>query len=127
MAYRGVPDSVDRERRQQSYVGARTIEARFPSSGTFAIELRFVDPDGVLTPSPFRQIYAPGMQAYFDLRCPLHDCTDGGFDIDRQVTAMLANPSVKRVGSATCSGSRPGTNGRQRCGLQLSFALTATD
>lgn len=128
MAYRPVAsEAAQRERREQSWLGAASISDKFPRAGRFALELHFADPAGALTPSPFRQLYEPSMQAFFDLRCPLHDCAGGGFHVNDQITAMLANPKLPRTGTATCAGTRTRSGVNQPCGLKVTFRLAADD
>ncbi|MDI3259354.1 MAG: hypothetical protein QJR02_06625 [Sinobacteraceae bacterium] len=122
----GIADSARRERREQLRAAAPSIAARFPHAGRFAVELEFRDPTGVLTPSPFRQIYEPTMPAYFDLRCPVHECS-GGFELHEAISAMLANHKLARSGVAACCGLRERNGAVQPCGLELSYALVFLD
>lgn len=121
------PDFAERDRRQQCYVSAGSIGAKFPKAGKFAVELSFTDPAGALRPSSYRQLYEPTMQAYFELRCPLHECMGGGFDVNTQIASMLANPSLSRTGTAACAGSRVAAGVKQRCNLQLKFVVAKED
>lgn len=122
-----IVDSARRERREQSRAAAPSIAARFPHAGRFAVELEFRDPAGALTPSPFRQLYEPSMQAYFDLRCPVHECSGGGFELHEAISAMLANRRLARRGVASCQGMRVHGGALRTCGLEVSYALIFLD
>lgn len=104
-----------------------SIADRFPKAGRFVLEFRLRDPSGLRTPSPYSQTYEPQMQAYFDLRCPLHDCRDGGFPLGNAVSAMLDNPRSARTGTATCGGDRLRSKGRSPCALEMTYTLVALD
>jgi hypothetical protein len=128
MAYRApVIDTVDRDRRQQRYANAPAIAERFPKAGAFAIDMRFEDPAGSQKPATFRQIYLPQMQAYFDVRCPLPECSGGGFDLDSAVASALGRAGHGASGTAQCAGARSGPDGRQRCDLLLHYTVSAAD
>lgn len=124
MAYRSnLADVIVREHRQRAYLAAPSIAARFPDAGPFAIELEFHDPTGALRPSPFRRIFAPSMQAFFEQPCPIHECGGGGYDLGEEISAMLTDKRRSRTGVARCAGSRAQKNGGDRCGLELRFRL----
>ncbi len=116
--------AAETAQRQDAWLNAPTIAARFPRTGRFAISMRFRDPSGAAQPSPIRQIYEPSMRAHFEQRCPLRDCSGGGFDLNTSISSMLSNRGRSREAQVSCQGSR-GRAGE--CGLELSYSLTSLD
>jgi hypothetical protein len=115
----------ERNQRDEAWTNAPTIRDRFPRARRFAIAMTFRDPGGAAQPSPMRQLYEPSMRALFELRCPLRDCTGGGFDLNAPITSMLSSDRQPRSGRAACRGSRGRTGGE--CQLELSYSLIPAD
>ena len=107
---------------QDAYRAAPSIAARFPKVGEFALELDFHDPTGALSPSSFRRVFAPSMQAFFSVPCVARDCIKGGFDLGAPVSGMLSDARAPRTATARCHGRRAKTD--SPCGLELRFRLT---
>jgi len=121
---RAILPTAERERREEARLNAPRISDRFPKAGRFAIAMSFRDPSGTAQPSPMRHIFGPSMQAYFEVRCPLRDCSGGGFELTPFVVAMLSRRGEARSGQSYCEGSR-GHQGA--CGLELTYTLTMLD
>ncbi|HZP11907.1 MAG TPA: hypothetical protein VFB36_05755 [Nevskiaceae bacterium] len=119
---RAAPAVSERHQRDEAWSAAPTIRERFPRARRFAIAMSFRDPHGAATPSPMRQLYEPSMRAIFEQRCPVRDCTGGGFDLNGSIRSMLSNDRLPRTGQAACRGSR--FRGGE-CGLELSYSLTS--
>ena len=114
---RGHP-AAGNQQREEAFRNSPTIAERFPRAGGFAIEMAFRDPRGG-TPSPRRQSYEPSMQAFFTARCPIRDCTGGGFDFNEAIQPMLSEAGAPRSGNAVCHGARSS----KPCDLELSWSL----
>lgn len=121
------PGLPEFQKRQSDWSSTPSIAERFPGAGRFALDFCLRDPSGLRTPSPFRQTYEPQMRAFFDLRCPLHDCRDGGFPLGKAVSHMLDEPRAGRTGTAVCTGERVRKGGRDACGLEMSWTLVALE
>ena len=122
---RAIVPAAERNQREEAWLKAPTIAERFPRARGFAIAMTFRDPSGAAQPSPMRQLYAPAMRAVFEQRCPMRDCTGGGFDLNASILAMLSNDRHPRTGNHTCRGSR-GRSGTD-CGIELSYSLVPTE
>jgi hypothetical protein len=122
---RGVLPASVRTEREEAWLNAPTIAERYPRARRFAIAMSFRDPTGAAQPSPIRQLYEPSMRALFEQRCPLRDCTGGGFDLNAPIRSMLMNDRQARSGTASCRGSR-GRAG-EACSLELTYSLADVD
>lgn len=117
------PGLPDFQKRQTEWSSTPTIAERIPGAGRFALDFKLRDPTGVRAPTPFRQSYEPHMRAFFDQRCPLHECKDGGFSLGATVLDMLSNPRVARSATAVCAGDRPRGGKKQACALEITYTL----
>jgi hypothetical protein len=64
------------------------------------------------------------MQAYFEIECPLRDCTGGGFDLTAPVGRFLSDRRAETSGKASCSGDRKRDGvADHRCNLQVTYQL----
>jgi hypothetical protein len=122
VSYRRAIPAAERDRREQERVNAPRIAERFPKVGRFAIAMTFRDPANASQPSPMRHIFAPSMQAHFEVRCPVRDCVNGGFELTPTIGAMLSRRTESRTAHASCSGSRGRVTGA--CGIELTYTLT---
>lgn len=120
----GVPEF---QKRQADWSSAASIAEQFPRAGSFSLDFRLRDPSGVRAPTPFKQTYEPQMRAYFDMRCPLHDCRDGGFPLSAPVLDMLRNPKAPRSGTAVCTGERLRNGKREPCALEITYTLVPVE
>jgi len=121
-------DLRERERRQTSYLAAPSLAALFPKLEELAVELRFVDPDGKVRPSPFTRIFVPDMQAFFEFQCPLRECSGGGFDLSREIPRALSKGATTDAAVVRCKGRRDRPSSDEKhCLLELKFELTVAE
>ncbi len=117
-----IADQRLRERRQQQYQAAPTLAQRFPKAGEMAVSLSFRDPDGKTVFSPYRQLYLPQMQAYFEVLCPFRDCSGGGFDLEPLIARHLRGGDSAPL-RLECEGRRSRPEGPSRCELALTVRI----
>ncbi len=121
------PHSVDlreREQRQRTYLAVPTIAKQFPALEELAVEMRFLDPEGKVHPSPGKRIFAPDMQAFFDFQCPMRECSGGGFNMTTIVPRALSGKSPTTTGKMQCKGQRQRVSGGSSpCLLELSYEV----
>lgn len=123
-----VIDQRQRELRQRSYQAAPSVAELFPDLEELAVELRFADPDGRVRPSPFKRIFVPDMQAFFEFQCPLRECSGGGFDLSRQIPQALEQGKTGDAAAIQCQGRRERASKEDRhCGLELRFELAVAE
>jgi hypothetical protein len=124
MAPKHIIAAQQRAARQQQ-IDASPVITDFRGVGEIGVELRFHDPEGKQTPSPRAVIYAGGMHAFFEFRCPLRECTGGGYDATAELQAALGKRRDGQAGKLTCSGTRArGGVKNQRCNLEMSYVLS---
>ena len=124
MAPKHIIAAQQRAARQQQ-IDAAPVISEYRGVGEVGIELRFHDPEGKQTPSPRGVVYAGGMHAFFDFRCPIHECTNGGYDATADLQAALGKQRDGHTGKLTCTGTRPrGGVKNQPCNLELKYVLT---
>jgi hypothetical protein len=119
-----VIESQKREQRQLQYLSAPALSKAFPAAKEFVIELRFVDPERKVRPSPHKRIFTPEMQAFFEFPCPLRDCTGGGFSLGREIAGSLTGRRTEASGVQTCQGKRKREGSKDAncgCGLELHY------
>jgi len=123
-----VIDQRQRELRQRSYQAAPSVAELFPALEELAVELRFVDPDGKVRPSPFTRIFVPDMQAFFEFQCPLRECSGGGFDLSQEIPRALGKGTSADHAVIRCKGRRDRPSSDEKhCLLELKFELTAAE
>ncbi len=129
MAHRSyMVDAQERERRQRNYLAAPVLRQKYPKIRELVVELSFSDPEGKVNPSPHKRRYSSEMQAYFEIECPLRDCTGGGFDLAADITKSLSAKHAESTGKSACTGDRKRDGvADHRCGLQLSYRVKVLD
>ena len=123
MAHRPyLADAQERERRQRLYLAAPMLGARFPKVRELVVEMSFADPEGKVHPSPHKRRFSAEMQAYFEIECPLRDCSGGGFDLGPEINRALSPRGGDGTGSMSCSGDRNSAAG-SRCNLEVRYRI----
>ena len=127
MAYKSTAADLGlRERRQRAYQAAAVLGDRFPKVSEIVIELRFAEPDGKPLMSPYHRVFAPDMQAFFDVQCPGRECSGGGFDLSDHVARAVSSSDSAATGTVKCMGRRPRPGAdTDRCHLALNFHIAA--
>ncbi len=117
-------DHQQREQRQRTYQAVATVAKQFPAVSEIAVELRFADQDGKRMASPYKRIFAPAMQAFFDFPCPIKECVGGGFNLSADIPAAVASKTEVTTGSHSCQGRRPRPEAKDaRCLLELKYEV----
>lgn len=118
----------ERDQRHQSYLAAPVLAEKYPGIEEVGIEMRFTDPERRLTPSPQRRTYMGDMRAYFDFLCPLKDCEDGGFALNKAILQSLSKAGPGRAGKMSCQGRRSrGSEKGRACELELEYRVVVLD
>ena len=121
------PDQRERELRQRAYLAAPLLAEQFPAVRELAVRMKFSDPEAKQRPQPYARVFAPDMHAFFQIQCPLRDCTGGGFDLTGAVPGALKRVHPVTRGSLTCEGHRKRHDARaSRCGLNMEFEVVTT-
>lgn len=117
-------DVREREQRQRTYQAVPTVAEQFPTLDELAVEMRFLDPEGKVHPSPSRRLFAPSMQAFFDFQCPMRECSGGGYNMTTIVPRALTGKNPVTTGKMQCKGQRQrvGT-GNSPCLLELTYEV----
>ena len=76
-----VLDERERDLRQRAYLAAPLLAKQFPAVQELAVRMKFNDPEGKEKPQPYARVFSPDMRAFFQVQCPLRNCTEGGFDL----------------------------------------------
>jgi len=124
MAPKHIIAAQQRAARQQQ-IDASPVITDYRGVGEVGVDLTFHDPEGKQTPSPRSVTYAGDMHAFFDFRCPLRECTGGGYDATAELQAALGKRHDGHKGKLTCHGTR-GRGGVKnvRCNLEMNYVLT---
>lgn len=121
------PHLVDAQRRlqrQQAYESVTTLSALWPELAEVAIKLHFTAAAGASPPMPYRQIFLPDMQAYFEFLCPNRSCSDGGFDLQREIERARNRRATESSGVLECHGQQRVVGGSEPCcPVRLNFAI----
>jgi hypothetical protein len=121
-----VIESQQREARQRLYTAAPVLGELHPSVKELVVELRFVDPENKVHPSPHKRIFVPDMQAFFEFHCPLKDCTGGGFSLSETIQGGLSGRRSEISGKLSCEGKRKRESSPDPCcRLELHYHATA--
>ncbi|TJY62801.1 hypothetical protein E4T66_03510 [Sinimarinibacterium sp. CAU 1509] len=116
------PRAIDprvRESRQRAYLSVPTLARQMPSISEIAVELRFMYETGQPFMSPYRQIFVPDMQAYFEFQCPDRDCSGAGFDMTPAISAAVRAGKEEISGTLKCRGSKS----RTPCSITLDYKV----
>lgn len=122
-------DLLQREQRQRRYSSAAPVSVEFPGVQELILELRFAGSENRSALSPYRQIFQPGMQAYFELPCPSRYCSGGGFDLHDVVADAVARAASDVGGISSgrlqCEGLRrqPGA-AADACPVEMLFSIS---
>jgi len=115
-------DSGDRLARQRAYAASPSIEALYPHLADVALELHFLFDTGIPYASPYKRLFVPAMQAFFEVSCPDRNCIGGGFSLFDAVARAAATPDRDLTTQLRCTGSI----GRQACSIRLRCVVTST-
>lgn len=122
-----VLDQRERDLRHRAYLAAPLLAEQFPAVRELAVRMKFNDPEGKEKPQPSARVFSPDMRAFFQLQCPLRDCTGGGFDLTSAVPVALKGSRPVTRGSFTCEGRRKRHSaGISRCGLAMEFEVVTS-
>lgn len=111
-----------REQSRRKRAAAGTLSNEFPTVELVRIELSFPVTTG---PAPAGQAHVmyPPAPAYFEFACPYGDC-DGGFDLNKVASSLMASSAPHAEGTVQCSGSRIGMS-RLPCSLHAHYRIAA--
>lgn len=110
---------------RQRQIESAPVIADYRGVEELGVALQFHDPEGKQTPSPRAVVYAGAVHAFFEFRCPLRECNNGGYDATADVQAALGKRRDGYSGRLTCSGTRPrGGLKNQPCNLEMSYVLS---
>ena len=101
---------------------AGSIADVLPGINHLAVNLTITGPDHEIEPSLNNRSFGPQSRAYFFFRCKNADCVDGGFDLQEDLLAAVAEGRNDLAGRRLCHGWRSADlAGQQKCYFELNF------
>jgi len=123
---------VHERRWWERYSRAEPIKDMYPKIKELTIRLRFPDPDPV-DPDPARRLsekvrnFGPHDTAFFEFKCPLIECVDGGFNLTDSVSQLIEKKQPESSGERICQGWQDEERiNKHRCLCKLNFTISAT-
>lgn len=105
---------------------AGTIATRYPHVRTVALELTFVDPDGLAETVTEALTREPKLPALFVFDCPYRECVGGGHDIDDAIDRALMERTREASGTHVCRGWQDASRiGKHRCQGEMRYVIGA--
>ena len=92
-----------KERLQQRMEGG-LVNAKFPEVASIIITMTY-NQKGIGKPMPRTINFAPDSFAFFKVDCLNKECVDGGFDLTREITAMVGKSKKTAKGELVCVGA----------------------
>jgi len=124
------PDVYEKQEqyRREAYRLASTMKQRHPRLVSLSIDMNFkADEDWKSDPKSQQETYGPDSKAFFEVKCPYHECIRGGFNLMSAVSDMVAKSDVEATGELICQGwqDRERVN-KHRCLLKMTYRITAS-
>jgi hypothetical protein len=92
--------------RLQQKTEAGLVAAHFPEVADIAVSMTYNQIG--LNKSLLRKVnFFPGSYAFFRIDCINRDCTDGGFDLTKVITATIGRHGHSAKGDLICQGTGP--------------------
>lgn len=120
-------ETVEREERKkeraQRELSAGTLLQSVPGLASLSIAIHETRPDGVVSDTHYtRRVVVEHAPALFEIPCSYRDCTDGSYDLTREILAALEAGKTAFEGQQRCRGRC----GDLDCTRVLHFVGTAT-
>jgi hypothetical protein len=94
-----------------------------PDLASLSLAIHETRPDGCLNNAPYiRRVVLENAPALFEVPCSNDRCSDGGYDVTREVLLALASRKEGFDGEQGCNGR----SGEIDCGRVLRYVATAT-
>jgi len=92
-----------RTERKQQRLDSGSVAQHFPEVAGIVINMKY-NQKGI---QALRRTlnYSPGSYAFFRVDCLSKDCTDGGFDLTREITSMIRSRKAAAKGELGCDGN----------------------
>jgi hypothetical protein len=111
---------VERDRREDA---AGKLTQRIPDLTSLSLSIHEARSDGCTSDTQYiRRIVVEHAPALFEMRCSYAYCSNGGYDVTREVLNALASRAARFEGESACRGSC----GEQYCSRVLRYIGTAT-
>jgi hypothetical protein len=119
--------NIEREERQvargQREDAAGKLAQRVPDLASLSLAIQETRPDGVASNTQYiRRVVVDQAPALFELPCSYSYCTDGGYDLTREIIDALSSRMARFEGERACRGSC----GSEYCSRVLRYVATAT-
>jgi hypothetical protein len=109
--------------RGQREADAGKLLQKIPDLTSLSIAIHEMKPDGCLNNTLYtRRIVLEHAPALFEVPCSYAHCTDGGYEVTREVLFALDSRKMRFEGEQSCSGRC----GVVDCGRVLRYVATAT-
>jgi hypothetical protein len=109
--------------RGQREDAAGKLLQRVPDLTSLSLSIHETRPNGCLNDTQYiRRIVIEHASALFEVPCSYAYCSDGGYDVTREVLFALASRKAKFAGEHTCGGACKVGD----CGRVLQYVATAT-
>lgn len=113
--------------KQQSRLLAGKIKDKYSEVKSIKIKRKYVDfdTDNEFIKKP--EIWnVPVKTAYalFEIKCPMYECIDGGFDLKSVIARIIKNKTTHKKGAKTCPGWQDQERvGKHRCMTKLLYEV----
>jgi hypothetical protein len=112
--------------KQQERIAAGFIKDRFPEVVSIKIKKDFIDYDTNEHLNENSQEWDIPLTTYalFEIKCPMYECVDGGFDLTDIITKTIKNKLTHKKGSLTCQGWQDQERvGKHQCLTKLLYEI----
>ena len=92
-----------RTERKQQKLDAGSVAQHYPEVAGIVINMKYSQ-KGIQVMNRTLN-FSPGSYAFFRVDCLSKDCTDGGFDLTREITSMIRNRRAAAKGELGCEGN----------------------
>ena len=119
--------NIEREERQLQRIQREDVAGklldRVPDLTSLSLSIEEKRPDGVASNTQYiRRVVVEHAAALFEMPCSYSYCTDGGYDLTREILDALMSRTARFEGERACRGNC----GSEYCARVLRYVATST-